>query len=108
MRVPGSPLSGDQLRALRDRLLAERKDVLQRARRMDQYGLDRSLSEATGELSTYDNHPADLGDELFERSKDLAIKGLLRRRIEAIDRALERMRAGLYGLCENCGRPIPL
>ncbi|HEY8450311.1 MAG TPA: TraR/DksA C4-type zinc finger protein [Bacillota bacterium] len=100
-------LRGDQLRALRDRLLADRQELLRRARRIDEQGLDRSLGDSLGELSTYDNHPADIGDELFERSKDLALKGLMRRRLRQVDEALERMRSGLYGLCENCGRPIP-
>src|SRR5690606_27890232 len=67
----------------------------------------RSLGEALGELSTYDNHPADTGDELFERSKDLGLRAHARRRIEAIDLALARMRRGDYGRCTRCGGPIP-
>ena len=101
-------LGGERLRALRDRLLGMRRDLEGRARRMDASGLDTSLSDSLGELSTYDNHPADIGGELFERSKDLALKGLLRRRIRQVDHALDLMRAGMYGLCERCGRPIPL
>ena len=31
----------------------------------------------------------------------------LRRRIEQLDHALQRLDAGLYGRCESCGRPIP-
>ncbi|MEM5591840.1 hypothetical protein AAHH67_09065 [Niallia circulans] len=30
--------------------------------------------ESVGELSSYDNHPADLGTELFEREKDSALE----------------------------------
>ena len=32
------------------------------------------LKESVGELSGYDNHPADLGAETFERAKDLGLK----------------------------------
>ena len=31
----------------------------------------------------------------------------LLRTIEDVDAALERIDAGTYGLCENCGKPIP-
>ena len=33
-----------------------------------------SEREASGELSSYDNHPGDLGTELFEREKDVALE----------------------------------
>ena len=35
---------------------------------------ERSLKDSVVELSSYDNHPADLGTELFEREKDHAIE----------------------------------
>ncbi|HEX6989694.1 MAG TPA: TraR/DksA C4-type zinc finger protein, partial [Bacillota bacterium] len=95
------------LRRLRDRLMAERDELERRDRRMTELGLDRSLSDSLGELSTYDNHPADIGDELFERSKDLGLRARVRRRIEAVDHALALMRVGQYGFCADCGRPIP-
>lgn len=75
---------------------------------MNESGLYQSQADALGELSTYDNHPADIGDELFERSKDHAIKDLFARQLDAIDTALARISDGSYGLCENCGREIPL
>ena len=33
-----------------------------------------SLKESVGERTSYDNHPADLGAETFERAKDLGLK----------------------------------
>lgn len=70
--------------------------------------LRRPQSEVLGELAVYDNHPADIGDSLHERSKDLALEGRLKRRLEHVDRALERLRQGTYGVCGRCGRPIPV
>ncbi|MFO7245193.1 MAG: TraR/DksA C4-type zinc finger protein [Thermaerobacter sp.] len=106
MRHP--QLSGDHLRRLRDRLLAERSQLRDRVRRMDDLDLGRSMGDWLGELSTYDNHPADIGDELHQRSRDLGLKIRFRRRLEEVDHALELMRRGEYGICTGCGRPIPL
>src|SRR5690606_32008105 len=67
---------------------------------------DSSLGESLRELSTYDNHPADIGTELFQRSRELGALDLLAGRLDQVEEALARMRAGLYGTCSNCGRPI--
>lgn len=84
-----------------------RRDYEERLRRMEQSGLNQSLGETLSELSAYDNHPADIGDELHERSKDMSLQSLLQRRIEEVDAALEALAEGTYGKCQNCGRPIP-
>src|SRR5690554_1486847 len=71
-------------------------------------GFEESLTGSTQELSAYDNHPADLGTETYERGKDLALqdaKPLLR---DKIDEALERIDRGDYGSCMFCGREIPM
>lgn len=69
-------------------------------------GLEASLKESFGELSSYDNHPADSGSETFEREKDLGLMDSLRIHVRNIERALERMERGEYGRCEGCGQQI--
>lgn len=69
-------------------------------------GLGQSQQDSLQELSSYDNHPADLGSEIFERSKDLALRENIRRRLAATREALARLDAGTYGYCERCGQPI--
>lgn len=66
-----------------------------------------SLRESTAELSVVDNHPADTGSELFERSKDLSLYDRHVKKLEQIDSALSRMEQGGYGLCLSCDGPIP-
>lgn len=58
------------------------------------------------EDSTIDNHPADLGTEMFEREKDLGLLTNNMRTLREIDIAMERMARGEYGTCEECGGPI--
>lgn len=69
-------------------------------------GLKLSMQESIGELSLYDNHPADVGDELFERGKDLSLRDNAGIQLERVERALEKIDAGSYGICDGCGQAI--
>lgn len=69
--------------------------------------LNGDMRDTLSELSTIDNHPADIGTELYERERDTALRDNLKHKLEAIDSALERMNQGTYGRCEHCGREIP-
>lgn len=69
--------------------------------------LSISMNEETGELSGYDNHPADLGSEMYERSLSLTLSEHEEQELEEVDYALQKMQAGTYGICEDCGRDIP-
>lgn len=73
----------------------------------DRYGLVASQKEAIGELSSYDNHPADLGTETYERGKDLALSEHAERELEEINAALHAMEEGTYGICKVCSMDIP-
>lgn len=96
-----------QLKQLKARLLAEKKKQLERIEGINEGGLGESMDNSFGELSTIDNHPADVGSELFERSKDLSLKEEARIVAQAIDHALEAMEQGNYGKCQKCGKEIP-
>ena len=67
-----------------------------------------SLRDEVSELSVVDNHPADVGTEVFERSKDIGLRENALIQVDKITEALDRIQAGNYGLCEICGREIPL
>ncbi|MGP4075478.1 TraR/DksA C4-type zinc finger protein [Halobacillus sp. K22] len=72
-------------------------------------GVERAFASdmASGELSQYDNHPADSGSELYEREKDIALLGHLKEELSDIEYSLNQMKAGKYGICEKTGKPIP-
>lgn len=74
----------------------------------DPEGISRqvSMKDSFGELTLIDNHPADTGSELFERSKDLALHEKRLKTLAEIESALERMGRGDYGRCQICGQMI--
>lgn len=66
-----------------------------------------SLTDSVDELSSYDNHPADLGTELADRATDYALNDHISNEMEKIDEALQAMEDGTYGKCKVCGKDIP-
>ena len=92
-------------------LLTLEKDLLDlkensRVREEETYPKD-SEKESIGELSSYDNHPADMGTELFEREKDLALHEHAESELSKVNLALEAMAEGSYGKCQVCKNDIP-
>jgi RNA polymerase-binding protein DksA len=90
------------------KLLSEEKARLQQLR--DGLAEETQQSGAGGEdvseLSSVDQHPADVGTEEFEREKDLSILESLEAELVSIEQAFERLDAGSYGKCDVCGKDI--
>ena len=87
-----------QLESLKSRLEKQMESLSKRG--------SEPLKNSIGELSGYDNHPADLGAETFERAKDLGLKDNSKVLLMKVNHALDRISEGTYGICENCGKPI--
>jgi len=45
-------------------------------------------------------------DETEEKVTNVAVSSILTNRLRGIDSALDKMEAGKYGVCENCGKNI--
>ncbi len=69
--------------------------------------LNESETESSQELSSYDNHPADLAASTLQRELALGLAADFRRRLNQVERARSKMEEGTYGLCDRCGQPIP-
>jgi DnaK suppressor protein len=49
---------------------------------------------------------ADAGTKVYEREQELALTQRARELLDQTERALARIDAGTYGVCESCGKPI--
>jgi len=63
-------------------------------------GLMRDSGDGAGD------DQADTGAKNITREHEMALAANAREMLEQTERALERLDAGTYGLCENCGNPI--
>ena len=97
----------DRLSYFRWLLEGEKRDMLDSLSSLEEAEKIGGLKDSLQELSMYDNHPADIGTESFERSKDIGLKDLAERRLKEIDEALSRINQGNYGICKECGKEIP-
>ena len=91
---------------LRKRLERERERLQTVRQGLLDEGLTESEKESLSELSSEDQHQADLGTETFERAKDLSILYQVEAEIEDVARALEQVEDGTYGVCGACGKAI--
>ena len=65
-----------------------------------------SEEDSLGELSSVDQHQADIGTETFNRERDLSILESVQAELADVEHALRRLDEGTYGTCEACGQPI--
>ena len=65
----------------------------------------RSLHDET-EDSTVDNHLADTATVTLDREIDYTLEENSENLLKEIDRALAKIEAGTFGVCENCGKAI--
>ena len=100
-----SPLTKKELDELRERLLAERVELEEQLATLEENTFASSQSDMSGEVA-FDDETADAGTATFERERDLSIENNVRDLLAKIDRAIRRMDAGTYGLCDRCGKPI--
>ncbi|MYL46315.1 yteA family sporulation protein [Virgibacillus halodenitrificans] len=99
-------ITNEQLVQCKKALLIRQNELIKHVQ--DHFGKTLELSkESVGELSNYDNHPADMGTELYEREKDTALNEHAETELEEINAALHAIEDGTYGICATCGADIP-
>ena len=82
----------------RDRRMEALEDVEQ--------GKGISLRDDTSELSSYDNHPGDLGNETFEAEKNFSFRTRDKFLLSEVEAALKKIDEGTFGRCEVCRKEI--
>lgn len=95
-----------ELKKFREVLLAERARLQAELEEIEERTSRATLAERATELSSYEDHPADLASETFEREKDIAIAESVESLLNQVNTALEKVERGTYGICDACGRPI--
>ncbi len=106
MKPHRTDIDMEKFRALlmkeRDRILG-----LHEEQRSDMLAEASDVSE--NELSVADyNEPADFSAALADRDRDAAQDANLKGELHQIERALDKIDNGSYGICEITGKPIPV
>ena len=96
-----------EMKVYRERLVALRSRMRGDVNQMAEAALKKTRSEANGDLSSMPIHMADIGSDNFEQEFTLSLMESEEGTLELIEHALERVEAGTFGDCEECGVKIP-
>ena len=101
------PLSRDQAKQFRQLLITERIKLVEEIKSIAK---DASTSprEASGDLSAYTVHMADMAADTYERELSMNIASSEQQILYQIDEALKRLDDGSFGLCQQCNQPIAM
>jgi RNA polymerase-binding protein DksA len=91
-----------ELNAVRKRLTAEVQELGSEIAQAEEsfHALIMESGEGAGD------DQADAGTKTFEREHEISILSNKKDLLDQTNRALERIEAGTYGACENCGKQI--
>jgi DnaK suppressor protein len=92
--------SGEELAEVRERLLDEIAELNADIARAEAGLAEGDDSEGAGD------DPADAGAKTYEREREIALTLNARDLIAQNERAIARIDAGTYGVCESCHKPI--
>ena len=88
------------------RLSEEKKKNLDLLEKMKDPKKSGFMEEYSTELSSYDNHPADLGTDMFMMEQDKGLINKLEDILYEIEVSEKNLESGDYGFCISCGKKI--
>lgn len=94
-----------KLKKLQELLIKEKEKLLKGKAHIEEI-LKKSPKEATGELSTYRTHIADLGSDTYQKEIAAYLTTQETQILMKIDKALRKIEEGIYGKCERCNKEI--
>ena len=83
-----------------------RKKIAGDLTHLEKDALNLSQRDASGDLSGYSFHIADMATDNFDREFNLGLASNEQQLLNQIDEALRKIDEGQYGVCETCGKSI--
>jgi DnaK suppressor protein len=101
-----SPFTPEELEQFRA-LLLERRGELGHSYQGLSDAACKTPGEASGQLSSLPSQAGELASETYEQELSFEMLGRVQDEMNRIEEALERIEGRSYGVCEDCGSPIP-
>ena len=105
-KVKKEKMSKRELKIFKDLLIKEKVGLLDGLTNITNETLKKSQREASGDLSGYTYHMADMASDVYERDFLLQLASGERELLFKIDDALRRIVDGEYGYCLTCEKKI--
>ena len=80
----------------------KKKEILDEIKHSSDDTLKKSQKEASGDISGYTYHMADVATDTYDREFSMGLASNERKLIYEFDDALKRIEEGTFGVCEDC------
>ena len=87
-------------------LLEKREELVGDISHISEETLSKSQKEASGDISGYAFHMADVATDNYDREFSLGLASKERGILFEIHHALTKLKDGTFGKCEECEKPI--
>jgi len=91
---------------LKAQLIELKRKISCEIRHLTEENISKSQRDASGEISSYTYHMADMATDSFDREFSYTLANNERELIYLIDVALSKIDSGIYGICELCNKKI--
>lgn len=103
-----SQFTKQELEKFKAQLEAERDKIISGLNHLEDGTLKKSQRDASGDLSGYSFHMADVATDNFDREFSIELAATEQQVLNKITAALKKVEDGTFGLCEVCGKKISL
>jgi len=83
-------------------VLKKKEEILDEIKHISEDTLKKSQKEASGDISGYTYHMADVATDTYDREFSLGLASNERKLIYEFDDTLKRIEEGTFGVCEEC------
>ncbi len=98
--------SKSDLKDFKKIVLKKKEEILNDLKHISDDTLRKSQKEASGDISGYTYHMADVATDNYDREFSLGLASGERKSLYELDDALKRIEEGVFGICDDCKSPI--
>ncbi len=85
------------------KIIIKRKDeILDNINHISEETLKKSQKDASGDISGYSYHMADVATDTYDREFSLGLASNERELLYELDDAMKKIDDGIFGICEDC------
>ena len=98
--------SKSDLKDFKKIVLKKKEELLNDLKHISDDTLRKSQKEASGDISGYTYHMADVATDNYDREFSLGLASGERKSLYELDDALKRIEEGTFGICDDCKSSI--
>jgi len=83
-------------------ILKRKDEILDAINHISEETLKKSQKDASGDISGYSYHMADVATDTYDREFSLGLASNDRELLYELDDAMKRIDEGIFGVCEGC------